>query len=347
MTPAGNGQEPEGVDLAAVEAGAPVMHPDHLPTPTRAQRTTSLLVRIALFPLARLVWTLLLLGAAFWAMAVVFPGIARMSNVSLGGAVRNVLVSLGVLWATVRWLEGRMLGQAVGLTARRAATGLGRGFLIGAGLQTLAIGLLSLAHGYKIDALGDGASLAALSHAALLFALVGVFEEVIARGILLRLLEQGLGTWAALALSALVFGFGHRANPGATALSCLAIALEAGVLLGAAYVATRSLWLPIGMHTAWNLFEGPVFGAPVSGNDLPSVFVARFPGPDWLTGGSFGPEAGVPTIVLGTLLGMAFLALAVRRGQILTPPWVLRLVRRTPPREPEPVPAPALMPPAA
>jgi hypothetical protein len=95
------------------------------------------------------------------------------------------------------------------------------------------------------------------------------------------------------------------------------------------------------MHTAWNLFEGPVYGAAVSGNDLPSVLHARFPGPDWLTGGAFGPEAGVPTLVLGTALGVAFLVVAVRRGQVFTPRWLLRLLGRTPPRSPPALQAPA------
>jgi membrane protease YdiL (CAAX protease family) len=337
----GNGQEAHGVDLAAGEGGSTVMHPDHLPTPTAAQRTSDLLVRIALFPLLRLVWTLLLLGGVFWALSRFAPSVFQLPNVSIGGAVRNALVALMVLWVSVRALEGKTLGQAVGLTARRGPTGFTGGFALGALLLSLAIGTLALAGAYRVDGLGSGAGLEAVAHAALLFALVAVFEEVIARGILFRLLEQGLGTWAAVAISALLFGFSHRGNPGATTLSSVAIALEAGVVLGAAYVATRSLWLPIGMHTAWNLFEGPVYGAAVSGNDLPSVLSARFPGPDWLTGGTFGPEAGVPTIVLGSALGVAFLVVAIRRGQVFTPHWMLRLLGRAPPRSPPPLPSPA------
>ena len=158
---------------------------------------------------------------------------------------------------------------------------------------------------------------------ALLFC-VGVFEELASRGIVFRLLEQGLGTWLAMAISALFFGFGHRGNPGATWVSSLAIAIEAGGLLAASYVATRSLWVPIGLHWAWNLFEGPMWGTPVSG--------IRGPGaghrPSFHRSGArspaapSGPRPGLPTLVLGTALGVAFVVIAIRRQQIVTPGWM-------------------------
>ena len=91
---------------------------------------------------------------------------------------------------------------------------------------------------------------------AILAVLLMAWEELRDRGILFRLLEQNLGTWGALGLSAVAFGFSHWKNPGATWWSSLAIALEGGVLLAALYAATRSLWIPIGVHWSWNLFEG-------------------------------------------------------------------------------------------
>ncbi len=300
------------------------MHPDHLPTPTALQRASGAVVRVLLFPLLRLLWTALLLLLALWATRFL-PAVGRLPNESLPGALRNALLASAVLWASLRLLEGKTLARAVGLSLQAAPWGLGQWFLLGAGLLSAVTGVLWLAGGYQVVGLGEGATARALGHAALLFLLVAVFEEVVTRGILFRLLEQGLGTWAALALSALLFGFGHQGNPGATTLSSVAIALEAGLLLAAAYVATRSLWLPIGLHMAWNFFEGPVYGAPVSGIPLPSVLQAHFAGPAWLTGGAFGPEAGVPAMVLGGALGVGFLLLAVRRRQLFTPRWMRRL----------------------
>ncbi len=302
------------------------MHPDHLPTPTGAQRATGLAVRVLLSPLLRLLWTALGLFAVQWALGFL-PGVGRLPYVTVAGAARNALAATLVLWASARLLEGKGL-EAVGLFAKGAPQGFAKGYLLGALLLSAVVATLFVAGSYRVVGFGPGAEARAVGQAALLFLLVGIFEEVVTRGIVFRLLEQALGTVLALVASAFLFGFGHSHNPSATVLSSVAIALEAGVLLAAAYVATRSLWLPIGLHAAWDFFEGPVYGASVSGIPLPSVLQARFPGPVWLTGGGFGPEAGLPAIVLGTALGVAFFVLAVRRGHLFTPRWLLRLLRR-------------------
>jgi uncharacterized protein len=287
-------------------------------------------LQVVQFPLLRLLWTLVLLGLLEWGLFLLVPSVMRRDNVTLGGALRNASLVTFTLWASVHSLEGKTLAQAAGLSLRGASSGFGRGFLLGAALLSTMTLTLYGCGAYRVVGLAKGASLAALGHAALLFFFVAVFEEVLFRGILFRLLEQGLGTFAALVLSALFFGFTHFANPGATTLSALALALEAGVLLATAYVATRTLWVPIGLHTAWNLFEGPVFGARVSGVELPSVLDARFTGPAWLTGGAFGPEGGLVATLLGAALGAAFLLLAFSRRQLFTPRWLLRLLGRAP-----------------
>jgi hypothetical protein len=95
----------------------------------------------------------------------------------------------------------------------------------------------------------------------------------------------------------------------------VAIALEAGVLLGAAFVVTRNLWFPIALHFAWNFCEGPIFGTQVSGGVLTtSLFTSHVSGPVWLTGGRFGPEAGVPAIVIGLIASVALLVHAARNS---------------------------------
>jgi hypothetical protein len=102
-------------------------------------------------------------------------------------------------------------------------------------------------------------------------------------------------------------------NPGATVWSSVAIAVEAGLLLGAAYKWSGTLWVPIGIHWAWNFFQGPVFGFAVSGNDTPSLIKPVIEGPDWLTGGPFGAEASVPAFILGLAMAIGFLWLYRRR----------------------------------
>ncbi|WP_030559105.1 CPBP family intramembrane glutamic endopeptidase, partial [Streptomyces exfoliatus] len=84
-------------------------------------------------------------------------------------------------------------------------------------------------------------------------------EEVMFRGVLFRLVEERTGTWIALSLSGLVFGLVHLLNPHADLWGAVAIAIEAGGMLGAAYIATRSLWLPIGLHFGWNFAAAGIF----------------------------------------------------------------------------------------
>jgi membrane protease YdiL (CAAX protease family) len=297
--------------------------------------------RILLLPLFRLVWTLLLGVGVFWTVGRLFPSLAGLSPLTLTGSARNALL-IAVVLALSLWLFERRSLADVGLAPRRAFPETARGFLLGAGMLTAVVGFLALVGSYRVlgwAPVPQGTSRGELLlRVVLLLFCVGVAEELAVRGIIFRLLEQGLGTWLAVAISAFFFGFGHRNNPGATWLSSVAIAVEAGLLLAAMYVATRSLWLPIGAHWAWNLFEGPVWGSAVSGNGLTALAEARFQGPTLLTGGAFGPEAGLPTVVLGGALGIAFLVLAIRRGRIVTPRWMWWVLDRVrPPALPEPV----------
>jgi CAAX protease family protein len=143
----------------------------------------------------------------------------------------------------------------------------------------------------------------------------GVCEELIVRGGIYRIVESGMGTLIALIVSSLTFGFLHIANPGATILSSVAITLEAGILLAAAYALTRSLWLAIGLHFAWNFTEGGIFGAQVSGARVSGLLNVPLSGTTLMTGGSFGPEASLPAIVVCTAAGLIMLMLAIRRGE--------------------------------
>ncbi len=118
-------------------------------------------------------------------------------------------------------------------------------------------------------------------------------EELIMRGLLLSGLLLALRgrAWLAIGLSAVAFGLIHLSNPGASALSVVGNALG-GVIYGTAFLMARSLWLPIGLHFAWNFTQGPLLGFPVSGMDAGGLQRVVDVGPAWLTGGAYGPEAG-------------------------------------------------------
>ncbi len=136
------------------------------------------------------------------------------------------------------------------------------------------------------------------------FLAVGVYEELLSRGYHLQNMEEGLKTPLALFFSSFVFGLGHMGNPEFTWAAALGIA-AAGLFMAFAYLRTRQLWLPIGLHIGWNIFEGPIFGFPVSGLETVRLLNHQVNGPTLMTGGAFGPEAGLvvlPAIVIGALM---------------------------------------------
>jgi hypothetical protein len=136
------------------------------------------------------------------------------------------------------------------------------------------------------------------------FALVGFYEELTFRGYYLHNLRDGLGLAPAVLLSSLVFALAHAGNPFASWTSTVGL-IAAGLFLAYAWIRTRRLWLPIGLHLGWNFFQGTVFGFPVSGTTAPGLLLQRAEGPPLLTGGGFGPEAGLivlPAMLLGAWL---------------------------------------------
>ena len=154
------------------------------------------------------------------------------------------------------------------------------------------------------------------------------------RAILFRWIEELAGTWPALTISSTLFGLSHLANPGADMVSTVGIMLEGGVLLGGAYMLTRRLWFPMGIHASWNLTQGEVFDIPVSGNDAHGLVEAHLQGPALLTGGGFGLEGSLIGIAIGTVAGLVILFLAIRRGELIAPLWLRRrsLISANPPQ---------------
>jgi len=201
---------------------------------------------------------------------------------------------------------------------RHLGVGLAAGFL----LFSAAVGVAALLGIYKITGPGDASGLVAALVGSALFPAVS--EELVFRGILFRWLEEFGGSWVALLLTSVLFGASHLANPNATWIAAVGIAFEAGVMLGAAYMLTRSLWMPMGIHAAWNFAQGELYDIPVSGHEEHGLVMAQLSGPPLLTGNGFGLEASVIAMGLATAFGCWLLWLAIRRGQLMSPWWVRR-----------------------
>jgi membrane protease YdiL (CAAX protease family) len=237
----------------------------------------------------------------------------RQPPVIFCAGAASLLLSLLITLAFARGWDRRPLSSVGFQVDARSPRQFGAGLLLGAALITAVfaieagLGWLRVVHALPFP---EGAAHAAIWFLALLPAAAA--EEVMLRGYAFQALEEQWGGAAAALLTALVFGALHRFNPGAGWASFWGI-VGSGILFGVAYLVTRRLWLPIGLHVAWNLFEGPILGFPVSGFDLPSVLQIRAAGPALWTGGSFGPEAGLLG-VLASAAGAAILLTARRRA---------------------------------
>jgi uncharacterized protein YndB with AHSA1/START domain len=196
-----------------------------------------------------------------------------------------------------------------------------QGCALGAALMAATVGALALAGSYRVDGHVPGAgALRVLAMPLLVSVAAGVVEELALRGLVFRLVEEALGTWWSLAISALLFGALHLGNPHATLASAAAIAFEAGILLAAAYLVTRRLWLPMGIHAAWNFVQGGVFGIPVSGGASQGWLHSRLTGPAWLSGGGFGAEASVVAFAACLCAGLVLLRRAYVAGRFVPVP---------------------------
>ncbi len=247
-------------------------------------------------------------------MLVGIVGVGAVSALTSGGpsvlAVVGAVAAVPVYWLVMRHVAGRST-----LEIGWARSGVQALLGIALGIVFIAASVLMVVTEFSFtrssgDTLPIVASMAAVSFGG------AVTEELLFRGIALQALERLWGSWPALAITGALFGLAHMANPDATVWSSLAIAIEAGVLLGAAFLWRRNLWLTMGLHFAWNTSVG-LLGIPVSGRSVTGLLVTRPTGPDLLTGGDFGLEASIVPVILSLLLAIPMLVAARRRGNLV------------------------------
>jgi membrane protease YdiL (CAAX protease family) len=281
-----------------------------------------LLRRIVDFPLVAMVTAVLLFAFATalgFRLGTLVPRTIGRDAVAAAHAV----ITLAIVLATYKLAIAR-LGEHPrdDLPFKGALPNLGLGFLAGFVIFSAVVGVAAIVDVYNILGVGDASNLV---RALIATAIMPAFmEELLFRGILFRWIEEFGGTWAGLIISSALFGLAHLGNPGATWVAALWIALEAGLLLGGAYMLTRNLWMPIGLHAAWNFTQGEIFDVPVSGIDEHGLVQAKLSGPEILTGGMFGLEASIIALVIATAAGVFLIVLAVRRGRVMQPWWVRR-----------------------
>jgi membrane protease YdiL (CAAX protease family) len=211
-------------------------------------------------------------------------------------------------WITLKWIDRRppaLLGLNFWPSSlRELLVGIGIG-LANFGIVFLAL----LAFGW-ISVEWVGITIADLDAFCFYLATYLVFagiEELINRGYLFQAFCEGVGILAAALIISLIFSLVHIMNPAFSILAGIFLFIH-GLLYTVAYLKTRSLWTPIGLHMAWNFTQGPVAGMKVSGTSVSkSFFLTEVSGPDPLTGGSFGVEGGLVAITISAIILLVIL----------------------------------------
>lgn len=278
-------------------------------------------MKILRFPLTRLIIALIFLvaftGCGYGLSRLVVNGMSIEDP--LTDSIIPVIFTSSFAWlgywfycATV---EGRRIHEMDPTKGLRQTV---FGLLLGFGFISMVMLIMWLTGGYSVTGFN---SISALWPFLIMSVQAGIVEELLSRGIIFRIAEEGIGTWWSIVLSAFIFGFMHLGNANATVFSSVAIALTAGVILAMLYVITRQLWVPIGMHIGWNFTLGGIYGAPVSGGIPGGIVQSHFSGPEWLTGGAFGPEASVISLSVFMVFGIFLIRRIIRDKSNIKPMW--------------------------
>lgn len=275
--------------------------------------------QVLYFPLTRIV-----IGAAVcWLALLGANSVLRLAFKSEGNFFRVIrwLLSTGVMVAVYILLFRHYENRAI---TELSGTGLIRDGLVGLFAGALCIGVIIVI----LYALGyyrilSTKSVSTLILTLLFFTTLSFFEELVFRGIVFRIAEESLGTNLALIISALLFGLAHIPNEHANVISIISAA-AGGVLAGLLFSMTKQLWLPIFFHAGWNWAQ-LALGVAVSGmedmGEISSYVDAKLEGPELLTGGVFGPENSIITIVFVLILsGVAYL-LTMKSGNLIPRPF--------------------------
>ncbi|MEU5485758.1 CPBP family intramembrane glutamic endopeptidase [Streptomyces mirabilis] len=240
-------------------------------------------------------------------------GVGLVSGLTATGPgpvpVLGAVAAVAVYWVVMRRVAGRSTPEIARQGAGREAL---RGGAVGLGFVLVSALLITAFGGYSFSWAGNG-FFSVVWSAAMVQAGAAVTEELMFRGFALQALEQRWGSRAAIVITGLFFGVAHLGAPGAGVWSALAIALEAGVMLGVAFLWRRNIWFVAGLHFTWNTAE-QLLGIPVSGHTPKGLFTVDTHGSALLNGGTFGLEASIVPVLIGVLLTVRMFVLAGRSG---------------------------------
>ena len=251
-------------------------------------------------------WIMLIIfgSALFLFLSQTVPVVGSFSNNIWIKVILMLLGAASVLGIYAAWVKVFEKRKVSELYLRRALPDLLTGLLIGSLFIAVVVGVLALMGIYRIDSVNIDWVGLLLSFAA--YSIVAVTEEVLFRGILFRMIDERYQTLQAFIISSLTFGAVHLMT--VDFWTAMAISAEAGFMLAAAYKFRNNLWIPIGIHWAWNFMLGPVFGVGVSGiSEEACAIIPEIAGSYILTGGNNGFEGSIVTVIIGIAVGILML----------------------------------------
>ena len=272
------------------------------------------------FPLTKIILGLLICFAVFIIAQQLTGKILDLTTIDKNyrNLIKGIIASSFVIFTYIyfyRKYEKREIGEFSGKGLLKNTI---LGVLIGTTLQGLTILVIYFFGDFQLISVNPFSSI--ITPFAVAFS-VAIFEETLLRGIIFRIVEEKLGSYISLLISAIIFGAAHLLNPDSSVISSICIGIV-GFMFGASYIFSRSLWLPIAIHFSWNFVQSGIFGAITSGNEkTSSLFSTKISGAEFITGGAFGPEGTIQATLFWLLVSIVFMVLITKQKKLIRPFW--------------------------
>lgn len=275
--------------------------------------------RILNAPITRILLGLLVCFIAFILAQQVTGKVLDLTvaDKNIRNLIKGIVSSAAVIAAYIYFFRKYEKRAVTEFSSKGIAKYIIIGAVVGVLLQCLTVLVIIINGGFEIVAVNPVSNI--IIPLTVAFS-VAIFEEILIRGIIFRIVEEKLGSYISLFITAIIFGALHLANPNSTFLSGLCVGIEAGFLMGAAYIYARNLWFPIAIHFAWNFMQSGIFGAITSGNEKTSSLLStKITGSPLFTGGEFGPEGTIQAIIFCLLASIVLMLLS--ENKIISPYW--------------------------
>lgn len=277
--------------------------------------------KILHFPITKIIIGLIVCGVIVGAGQALIQQILELTNINKD--LRNLIAGIfAAILAIISYISLFKLYEKREITEfskKSIIKNLSIGIVLGVILQSLTVLMIYLKGGYSVISINPILFIIPPLTMGITSAII---EETLFRGIIFRIPEEKLGSYISLLISALIFGALHISNPNSSLSAGIGLAIQAGLLLGAAYIYSRNLWFPIAIHFAWNFTQSAIFGANVSGNAISKTLItSKIEGAEWFTGGQFGPEGSIQATIFCLIATIILLILSHKEGKIIKPYW--------------------------